>query len=119
MAKSAKKAPKEKADKPAVWHDENGKFAKGNPGGPGRPFRRQQRFLVTLNDSVSDSQWKTIIATAVTQAMEGDRYARDWLSKWLLGQPETIPVDEKRTIIDVLTDGGFVKWIESGGNDGA
>jgi len=100
------------------WRDEKGLYQKGNPGGPGRPFVRQARFLQTLVDETSPGDRKKIVATAIKQAIAGDRCARDWLSKWLMGEPEASTPDEKRTIIDVLTDGSFVEWIESEGRNG-
>lgn len=112
---------KNKADTVAsreLWHDGQGYFKKGNPGGPGRPFVRQARFLETLVNETSPDVWKEIVATAIKQAIDGDYRAREWLSKWLMGEPESVTPDQKSTIIDVLTDGSFVKWIESGGRNG-
>ena len=123
MAKSKKKTSKKtKTDKVPepdhdLWFDDRGKFAAGNPGGPGRPFLRQQRFLVAINDAVDPDTWKEIIQRAVDDAKAGDYRARDWLSKWLLGEPDPARVDERRTIIEVLTDNNFLKWIEAGGRD--
>lgn len=119
----AKKAKQKKAKKKPeiveqdLWHDSQGKFRNGNPGGPGRPFIHQQRFLEAFSEEVSPGDWSRIIKRAVKDAMKGDRHARDFLAKWLLGMPEAVQGDERRTIIEILTDGQFVSWIESGGNE--
>lgn len=64
----------------------DGKFASGNAGGPGRPPRPVERdYLASLGDSVPLESWKKIVATAVDRAIEGDSKARDWLSRYLLG----------------------------------
>lgn len=102
---------------PDKWRDEKGYFKRGNPGGPGRPFLRQERFLVAITEAVKEQDWLDIIKQAITDAKAGDRHAREWLSKWLLGQPEAVR-DEKQTIIEVISDGSFVEWIESGRHNG-
>ena len=64
----------------------NGRFAAGNPGGPGRPTRRiELEYLATLSDSVTLADWSEIVTRAVQDAREGDAAARNWLSKHLLG----------------------------------
>ena len=100
-----------------VWREPNGNFKRGNPGGPGRPFLRQQRFMVVINEAVNEKAWLAIVKRAIKDAKAGDRHAREWLSKWLLGQPEEVR-DEKQTIIEVISDGSFVEWIESGRHNG-
>lgn len=68
------------------YHDEKGKFKRGNPGGPGRPCRPiEQDYLRALVESVPMETWQRIINTAVAQAIDGDDKARTWLSKYLLG----------------------------------
>lgn len=100
-----------------VWRGEKGLYKRGNPGGPGRPFIRQQRFMVLINEAVDEKSWLSIIKKAVSDAKSGDRHAREWLSKWLLGLPEAVR-DEKQTILEVISDGSFVEWIESGRHNG-
>lgn len=115
-SKSKKSIKKALAPDQVVWREPNGNFRTGNPGGPGRPFRREARFMHTIAETVTEDRWQKIVTRAVDDAEDGDRHARDWLSKWLLGMPREIEPEEKRTIIDVLTDGNFIKWIEAGGN---
>ncbi len=111
--KKAKRKPKILTPDQAVWRHPDGSFRKGNPGGPGRPFLRQARFLEVMNEVVTTDEWKKVVRQALKRAVAGDHYARDWLSKYLMGQPEPIPIDERRTVKDILTDGNFVKWIET------
>ncbi len=70
----------------------NGRFAKGNPGGPGRPRRTVEReYLATLADAVSLDDWRQIVGRAVVDAKDGDAKARDWLTRYLLGpEPMTL-----------------------------
>ena len=64
----------------------NGTFAPGNPGGPGRPRRGVERqYLATFAAAVTLDDWRAIIGKAVADAKAGDAKARDWLSKYLVG----------------------------------
>ena len=65
----------------------NGRFAKGNPGGPGRPRRSVEReYLAALSAAVSVSDWARIVEKAKEDAISGDSRAREWLAKHLLGK---------------------------------
>ena len=64
-----------------------GRFAEGNPGGPGRPRRTVEReYLATLSEAVTLETWRAIIDAAIDQARNGDDKARAWLSKYCLGE---------------------------------
>ncbi len=64
----------------------NGRFATGNPGGPGRPRRPVElEYLSTLNESVTLDDWREIVMRAVADAKGGDAKAREWLSERLMG----------------------------------
>jgi hypothetical protein len=66
----------------------SGRFVKGCSGGPGRPPRpTEQRYLATMMSACSLDDWKAITLRAVEDAKQGSAAARDWLSKYLLGQP--------------------------------
>lgn len=66
--------------------DRGGKFAKGNPGGPGRPSRAVERdYLAMLSDRCPPEVWAEVVDRAVEDARKGDAAARAWLSKYLLG----------------------------------
>lgn len=74
-----------------IERDERGKFAKGNRGGPGRPTANKEReYLQALGSVVSIGDWKAIAIKAKEDAIAGDRYARDWLSKYLIGPAQNI-----------------------------
>ncbi len=66
-----------------------GKFAPGNPGGPGRPRRATERqYLAALSEVCTPDHWAAIVASAVRNAIAGDRFAREWLAAYLVGTPE-------------------------------
>jgi hypothetical protein len=70
----------------------NGQFAKGNPGGPGRPRRvAESNYLVTLTEACPPEKWCAICRRAVEDALAGDARARDWLARYLLGNPSELP----------------------------
>lgn len=67
--------------------DARGRFAKGYPGGPGRPPRaRETRYLLTLSEACPPETWDAICHKAVEQARAGDKDARTWLSQFLIGR---------------------------------
>src|SRR5262245_12513652 len=96
--------------------DDNGRFAPGNPGGPGRPRRAVEAdYLAALSEAVTLERWGEIVATAIAQAIAGDAKAREWLGSYLAGKPtgnalrrlaaaeiEAAPVQEPPTACDVL-----------------
>jgi hypothetical protein len=64
----------------------NGTFGTGNPGGPGRPRRSVERaYLAALAEAVPLSDWRAIVQKAVADAKAGNPRAREWLSKYLVG----------------------------------
>jgi hypothetical protein len=66
--------------------DAGGKFAPGNPGGPGRPRRAVEReYLAQLAEACPPETWRQVCQRAVDDARAGDAKARDWLAKYLLG----------------------------------
>lgn len=69
--------------------DENGRFVKGDGGGPGRPAReREDRYYEITMTACTYKDWQTIVSKAVSQARRGDSVARKWLSDFLVGVPE-------------------------------
>ncbi len=89
-----------------------GRFAKGNSGGPGRPRRETERaYLTALAAVCTPAEWGEIVGRAVADAKEGDPKAREWLAVYLLGRPEqTAPtlhqlaVDEEAAVDPVAED---------------
>jgi hypothetical protein len=72
--------------------DSQGHFAPGNPGGPGRPRRAAERdYLRALTDECPPETWRAICRRAAADAVAGDAKARDWLSRYLLGNPADLP----------------------------
>ena len=68
--------------------EENGQFAKGNKGGPGRTKKaREDRYYEIAMSTVSYDDWKAIIKKAAQQAKKGDSMARKWLGDYLIGPP--------------------------------
>lgn len=66
--------------------ESNGRFAQGNTGGPGRPRRTvEQDYVTALCQAVPINAWLEVIARALEDAKAGDAQARQWLSRYLLG----------------------------------
>jgi hypothetical protein len=73
--------------------NENGRFMPGHSiKSPGRPKRvTEHTYLRLLSGVVSAEDWQAIVYRAVQQAVGGDARARDWLSRYLLGEkPPTL-----------------------------
>lgn len=69
--------------------DNKGRFEQGNDGGPGRPKRQTEfTYMYVLMEACDPDSWEEVVAGAVQAAKEGDAKARDWLSKYLLGEPQ-------------------------------
>ena len=84
----------------------NGTFAVGNPGGPGRPRRAVERdYLAAFGDALSLDDWRAIVGKAVADAKEGDAKAREWLSRYTLGEkPMTLMELVTREALGIETD---------------
>jgi len=68
--------------------DANGRFAKGNSGGPGRTSKtREVRFLEITLATVTFKDWEEIVEKARDQAKRGNPVARKWLGDYLMGPP--------------------------------
>ena len=69
--------------------DANGRFVKGNPGGPGRPAKeREEKYYNLAMNTVTYKDWQAIINRAVKDAQKGDSSARKWLSDYLAPQTQ-------------------------------
>jgi hypothetical protein len=67
----------------------NGRFAKGNKGGPGNPYQRRcAKLKKALLDAVTDADFAVIAHNLVTKAKAGDlKWTRELLDR-LFGRPQ-------------------------------
>ena len=85
--------------------DGNGRFGKGNAGGPGRPKRNTEvLYLRILMDECDSDTWRSIAKSAVEDAKNGDYRAREWLSKHLMGIPKGEAPDLTTVHLEELSD---------------
>ena len=100
---------------------DNGRFEKGNSGGPGRPRRAiEADYLKAFSDAVPLDAWRTIVSRAVADAQAGDARARDWVARHVLGsEPPTllsIAATEERTangeevVDEVIEEAARQQW---------
>ena len=82
--------------------DSAGRFATGNPGGPGNPFaRRVAQLRSALLDAVSDDDLREIVSALVTRAKSGDVVAAREILTRIIGKPGD-SVDPDRLDLDDL-----------------
>ncbi len=81
----------------------DGRFAKGNPGGPGNPFARKTAALrQALLDTVTEQDIQDIAAKLRDEAKSGDKAAIKLLFQYVIGKPQpavdpdTLDVQELR-----------------------
>jgi hypothetical protein len=80
--------------------DANGRFAKGNLGGPGNPFARQcAHFRKVLHEMVTDQDIRDLAATLLLQAREGNLGAIKLVFSYVIGKPTPAP-DPDRLSVD-------------------
>ncbi|QDS97687.1 hypothetical protein [Adhaeretor mobilis] len=98
----------------------NGRFLKGNPGGPGRPRRAVEAdYLAAITNRVTLEDWQEVVGRAIEDAKKGDARARDWLSRYLVGvdPPESEDQQEPlRTVIINCPDNGRGPKRDADGN---
>lgn len=80
--------------------EKNGRFAVGNPGGPGRPPWKPRRFLRHVRSLVTADDIAAIVAIAIEEARKGDVEARRWLTSLLTFEPKLPRVDKKTRFYD-------------------
>lgn len=92
----------------------NGRFAKGNPGGPGNPYaKRTAAIRGLLLDAVTDDDLRAVIAKLVAMARGGDLAAIQALFDRLFGKAVTPIAADIESIDETL--GPHVRIIEDSG----
>lgn len=77
---------------PAAGHDANGRFAKGNAGGPGNPFARQVAALrQALINAFTPEDIQQIAAKLMEQAKAGDVQSAKLVFNYIIGKPAPTP----------------------------
>jgi hypothetical protein len=72
----------------ANGRDQRGRFAKGNPGGPGNPFARRTALLRrVLSMAVTEEDIEAVAKRLLEQAKAGDVAAARLLLSYAIGQP--------------------------------
>lgn len=80
--------------------DRNGKFGVGGIHRAGRPARVvEELYLEVTKGTITAEDWAAIVNVAKEQALGGDRYAREWLAKYLMGPPpEAMHYEDNRSV---------------------
>jgi hypothetical protein len=101
-------APRPQVDPPAGsatpgstdQRDPRGRFAKGNPGGPGNPFaRKTAQFRKVLQETVTDEDIQAAARKLIEQARAGDLAAIRLLFSYTIGKPAAA-VDPDRVEVE-------------------
>jgi len=88
--------------------DENGRFAPGWKGGPGRPPRAVEAdYLQAISDVCTPAAWRSIVERAVNDAKSGNWQARAWLAKYLVGEAPAVSIEHRGVNIYVPDNGRF------------
>ena len=83
----------------------NGRFGKGNAGGPGNPFAAKvAKLRSALLDSVTQTDFKAIVKGLVTRAKNGDVVAAKVLFERTLGKPIEPDLIERIERLETLTE---------------
>ena len=78
----------------------DGRFAPGNPGGPGNPYARKvAEYRKALLECVSVEELGRVVAAIKKKALEGNVAAAKLIFQYVLGKPIT-PVDPDRLDVD-------------------
>lgn len=68
-----------------------GRFLPGNKASPGRKKKAVERdYTKMFTDVVTPDKWREMIESALKLAVQGDSFARRWLSDYIIGKPPQI-----------------------------
>jgi hypothetical protein len=71
--------------------DEKGRFAKGNPGGPGNPYTRQTAQLrQAVLETMNETEVRLITQRLLTLALQGDLQAIKLVLAYAIGKPDKV-----------------------------
>ena len=65
----------------------------GNPGGRPKKVSRSQ-LLAVMHETVTADDFQAIVNRAIEQAKNGNRFAREYLSLYMLGRPRPMDDDD-------------------------
>ena len=83
--------------------DENGRFAIGNPGGPGNPYaRRVAELRSALLDAITPDAIRYVMLRMIKMAVEGDVAAAKLVLERAVGKPLPDPMPEGDRVIHVV-----------------
>lgn len=96
---------------PAGHRGANGRFLRGNPGGPGNPYARQAALLRgALHAALGPEDVEDVARAMIARAIDGDVAAAKLVLAYAVGKPQT-PLDDvaeqeimHRAGVDRLTD---------------
>src|ERR1700712_4908718 len=90
-------------DRPKADHETNGRFARGNKGGPGNPFARRTAELRSLfQEEMSNDDLRGIARALIERAKKGDVAAAKVTLQYALGkpaaavEPDRVDIEEHR-----------------------
>src|SRR5204862_6929732 len=80
------------AQTPTDGREPNGRWAKGNPGGPGNPFARQvAKLRKVIINRLTEDDLLAITEALLAKAKEGSVGAAKLLLSYALGKPASAP----------------------------
>lgn len=80
-------------DQPNTGRESNGRFAAGNPGGPGRSRGRGYELLRAAQEAVTPDQIAVMMRKALRLALEGNVTAMKFVMERTCGRPPEMPAD--------------------------
>jgi hypothetical protein len=83
-----------------VARTEQGRFALGNAGGPGRPKRKSEaEYIAVLCEAVPLEEWRKVCERALKDALNGNAKARDFLAHYLIDNNLAARVEALETVL--------------------